>query len=76
MKAYKCDLCGSFYTDDSMPVQYSILTNERKDNSNDYWETTNGLYKMLDLCFNCQGEIDLARKYQRGIRAGQPPKEV
>lgn len=74
MKAYKCDLCGSFFTDDSVPIQYSLLCSLNTDEPRDYWETMNGR-KELDLCFNCQGEVDLARKYQRGIKAGLPPKE-
>ena len=73
MKAYKCDLCGSFFTDYSVSIKYSIMTNEKEDKSRDDIE----VYALtkLDLCFNCQGEIDLARKYQRGIRAVELPKE-
>lgn len=72
MKAYKCDLCGSFFTDDSVPVQYSVLCSKEIEDPKDYWEVVKG-HKELDLCFNCQGEIDLARKYQRGIKAVEPP---
>ena len=74
MKAYKCDLCGSYFTDNSTPVKYTLLCCLSTDEPRDYWETMNG-HKELDLCFNCQGEVDLARKYQRGIKAGLPPKE-
>ena len=71
MRAYKCDLCGSFFTYDSVPIKYSIIANEGKDKSKDFLETMNG-HIELDLCFNCQGEIDLARKYKRGIKAEKP----
>lgn len=74
MKAYKCDLCGSFFTDEFAPIQYSITTNEKKDKVIRDFEAL-CVFTKLDLCFNCQSEIDLARKYQRGIRAVEPPKE-
>jgi len=70
MKAYKCDLCGSFFTDESMPIQYSVMVNDKKGDIEALYALT-----KLDLCFECQGEINLARKYQRGIRAVEPPKE-
>lgn len=74
MKAYKCDLCGSFFTDESAPIQYSVMANDKKGKYNNDMEALYALTK-LDLCFNCQGEIDLARKRKRGIRAVEPSKE-
>lgn len=74
MKAYKCDLCGSYFTDESTPIQYSLMVNDKKGNYHNDIEALYALTK-LDLCFECQGEINLARKYQRGIKAVEPPKE-
>ena len=74
MKAYKCDLCGSFFTDEASPIQYSIMANDKKGKYNNDIEAFYALTK-LDLCYNCQYEIDLARKHKRGIRAVEPSKE-